>query len=79
LLACAALALPVKLPLSQPMSFLAFALPILSPTPWGGVSRRLPGAELLAGVKRRRAALGIGGSHGRMVPPDNTCFGPTDL
>ena len=38
LLACMAFALSVKLSLSQPRSFLAFTLPILSPIPPGGAS-----------------------------------------
>jgi len=42
LLAGMAFALPINLPLSQPMSFLTFTLPILSPHPtMGGVSKRL--------------------------------------
>jgi len=49
-LACASFALPIKLSLSQHTSFLTFTLPVLSPSPQGGVSERLHGAELLAGV-----------------------------
>lgn len=37
LLACAALAFPNKLPLSQPPSFPAFTLPVLTPIPLVGV------------------------------------------
>ena len=36
LLVCEAFALPIKLSLSQPMSFLIFTLLILSPIPPGG-------------------------------------------
>jgi len=36
LLACMAFALPTKLSLSQPMSFLTFTLPVLSPSHQGG-------------------------------------------
>jgi len=36
LLVCTAFALPIKLPLSQRMSFLTLTLPILSPIPPGG-------------------------------------------
>ena len=39
LLAWVAFALPIKLSLSQPMSFLTFTLPILSLTPQGGSER----------------------------------------
>lgn len=38
LLACRAFVLPIKLFLSQSTSFLAFALPILTPSHWGRVS-----------------------------------------
>ncbi|GAB0196687.1 hypothetical protein GRJ2_002134000 [Grus japonensis] len=48
-----AFALPVKLSFSQPTSFLTFALLILSHILLGGVSERLRGAELPAGVKPR--------------------------
>ena len=45
LLVRVAFALPIKLSLSQPTSFLTFTLPILSPIPpVGGVSKRLGGA-----------------------------------
>jgi len=44
LLACMAFALPIKPSLSQPMSFLAFALSILSPIPLEGASKGLCGA-----------------------------------
>jgi len=45
-----AFALPVKLSLSQPTSFLTFTLPLFT---MEGVSRWLCGAWLLAGVKPR--------------------------
>jgi len=41
LLVGVAFALPIKPSLSQPMSFLTFALLILSPIPLGGVSKGL--------------------------------------
>jgi len=39
LLVCAAFALPIKLSLPQPMSYLIFTLPIHSPFPPGGTER----------------------------------------
>jgi len=52
LLVNTAFALSIKLSLSQPMSFLTFTLPILSPIPlWGTVSEYLHGAQLPASVK----------------------------
>jgi len=44
LLARLAFTLPIKLSLSQPMSFLTFTLLILFPIPLGGASERLRGA-----------------------------------
>jgi len=51
LLACTALALIIKLALSQAMSFLVFTLLSLPCIPLRGVSKWLCGAELPAGVK----------------------------
>jgi len=49
-----AFSLPVELLLDQPMSFLTYTLPVLSPIPLGGgVSEWLSGAELPAVVKPR--------------------------
>ena len=50
LLVPASFALPTKLSLSQPRSFLTFTLPSLSPTPLGE-SERLCRAKLLTGIK----------------------------
>ena len=43
-LVCVTFAVPIKLSLSQPTSFLIFTLPIFSPIPLGGVSEWLCGA-----------------------------------
>ena len=48
---CMAFVLPTKLSLSPPTTFLTFTLPILSSIPPQGVSKRLRGAYLFAGVK----------------------------
>lgn len=50
LLECAVFALPIKLPLCQPMSFLTITLPVLSPVQ-GKRSEKLCGALLPAGAK----------------------------
>ena len=49
LLVHVAFALPIELSLSQPMSFLTFTLPILSPIPLGGGSERAAVWCLVAG------------------------------
>ena len=63
LLVRSAFALPVKLSLSQPMSFLTFILLVLSPIPPGG-SEQLRGAWLLTGAKPQQQAKTVlqGGS-----------------
>lgn len=57
LLECLAFAFSVKLPLSQPISFLPFTIPILSPVLLMKVREQLCGACLLPGGKPRHAFL----------------------